>query len=114
MTLRERAAFEAGIESARQMAMVAAVTLETRDDAGELRQRAAVAALTGLAQGLRDTFLTSPASDDPMRLVFAAIAADPADSGTVECPTCKGPLRWRRDSFNGHLSGECECSAWIQ
>lgn len=67
--------------------MIVAVTLETRDDAGELRQRAAVAALTGLAQGLKDTFLAPTASDDPRRLVFAAIATDPADSGTVE---------WRR------------------
>lgn len=54
MTPRERAAFAAGIEHARQMALIAAVTIETRDDAGEVRQRAAVAALQGLAEGLRD------------------------------------------------------------
>lgn len=53
MNAREQAAYIAGIESARQMAIVAAVTLETRDDAGEVRQRAAVAALQGFAEGLR-------------------------------------------------------------
>lgn len=114
MNAREKAAFAAGIETARQMALTAAVTIEVRGDAGEVRHRAAMAALTGLAQGLKDTFLAPPATNDPMRMVFAAIAADPADSGTIECPTCRGPLRWRRDSFNGHLSGECKCSAFIQ
>ncbi|MCJ2011240.1 hypothetical protein [Methylobacterium sp. J-076] len=53
MTPREQAAFAAGIETARRMAMAAAVTLEVRDDAGEVRHRAAVAALQGLAEGLR-------------------------------------------------------------
>lgn len=57
MTDRERAAFAAGIETARQMALTAAVTIEVRDDAGEIRQRAAAAALAGLAEGLRVTFL---------------------------------------------------------
>ncbi len=113
MTSREQAAFAAGIETARQMALTAAVTIEVRDDAGEVRHRAAVAALQGLAEGLR-TLMQTPATDDPMRRVFEAIAADPADSGTIECPNCKGPLRWRRDAFNGHLSGECKCAAWMQ
>ena len=113
MTAREQAAFAQGIETARQMALTAAVTIEARDDAGEVRQRAAVAALQGLAEGLR-TLMQPPAINNPLRSVFAAIAADPADSETVECPTCKGSLRWRRDSFNGYLSGECKCSAFIQ
>ena len=60
MTRREQAAFNAGIETARQMALTAAVTIEVRDDAGEVRQRAAVAALRGLAEGLKATFLTPP------------------------------------------------------
>lgn len=51
MTPREQSAF-AGIEAARQTAMVAAITIEVRYDAGEVRQRAAIAALTGLAEGL--------------------------------------------------------------
>jgi len=57
VTAREQSAFAAGVEAARQMAMVAAVTIEVRDDAGEVRQRAAVAALQGLADGLKATFL---------------------------------------------------------
>lgn len=65
MTLREQAAFTAGIEHARQMALIAAVSLEVRDDAGEVRQRAAVAALQGLAEGLKTAFLASPACIPP-------------------------------------------------
>lgn len=53
MTPREQAAFTAGIEAARQAALAAAVTIETRDDANEVRQQAATAALQGLAEGLR-------------------------------------------------------------
>ena len=53
MTERERAAFNAGVEAVRQMAMIAAVTIECRDDAREVRQRAAAAALQGLADGAR-------------------------------------------------------------
>lgn len=52
-TARERAAFTAGIEAARQMALIAAVTIEVRADATEVRQQAAAAALQGLAEGLR-------------------------------------------------------------
>ncbi len=62
MTLREQAAFAAGIETARQMAMTAAVSIEVRADAGDLRQRAAVAALQGLAAGLNEAFLNRPAT----------------------------------------------------
>ena len=57
MTPREQAAFRAGIETMRQMAMAAAVSIEVRDDASETRQRAAVAALQGLAEGARLAFL---------------------------------------------------------
>lgn len=116
MTQREEAAFAAGIEAARQAALVAAVTIETRDDANEIRQQAAAAALQGLAAGLRAAFLDR-AEPDPLHSVFAAIAADPGDSGTVECPTCKGRLAWIRDSHNGHLHGQCEtegCLRWMQ
>ncbi|MCJ2023941.1 hypothetical protein [Methylobacterium sp. J-067] len=58
MTPREQAAFAAGIETARQMAMTAAVSIEVREDAGDLRQRAAAAALQGLAEGLKVAFPT--------------------------------------------------------
>lgn len=54
---REQAAFAAGIECARQMALTTAVTIEVRNDAGNLRQRAAAAALQGLADGLKTTFI---------------------------------------------------------
>lgn len=93
MTPREQAVFTTGIETARQ---------------------AAAAALQGLAAGLRAVFLDSPAKPDPIRRAFAAIAAD---SGTIECPTCKGRLAWIRDRHNGHLHGECEtdgCLRWMQ
>lgn len=53
MTPREQSAFAAGIEAARQAALTAAVTIEVRDDAREVRQQAAAAALQGLAEGLR-------------------------------------------------------------
>ncbi|MCJ2084655.1 hypothetical protein MKK88_01410 [Methylobacterium sp. E-005] len=46
-------AFVAGIETARQMALTAAVTMETQDDAAAVRQQAAAAALQGLAEGLQ-------------------------------------------------------------
>lgn len=74
MTSREQAAFNAGIQTARQMALTAAVTIEVRDDAGDLRQRAAVAALQGLAEGLRATFID---------------AAHPADRSDAASPVAK-------------------------
>lgn len=117
MTPRERAAFNAGIETARQMALITAMTIETRDGSGIVRDQAAVAALQGLADGLKAVFLDPPSKADPMHSAFAAIAVQPGDSGTVECPTCKGRLSWRRDSFNSHLHGQCEtdgCIRWMQ
>ncbi|MCJ2039074.1 hypothetical protein MKK55_08930 [Methylobacterium sp. J-059] len=65
MTPRELAAFTAGIQAARQAAMTAAVTIEVRDDAREVRQQAAAAALHGLAAGLKVAFLDPPAEPDP-------------------------------------------------
>ncbi|MCJ2063257.1 hypothetical protein MKK63_11100 [Methylobacterium sp. J-088] len=62
MTPREQAAFTAGIEAARQAALTAAVTIEVRGDANEVRQQAAAAALQGLADGLRAAFLDTPAT----------------------------------------------------
>lgn len=60
MTPREQAAFNAGVEAMRQMAMIAAITIETRDDAADLRQRAAAAALHGLAEGAKAPFQPAP------------------------------------------------------
>ena len=61
MTPRERAAFNAGIEAVRQMALTTAVTIEVRDDAGCVRHQAAVAALQALAEGARDLMLQGEA-----------------------------------------------------
>lgn len=113
MTPREQAAFAAGIETARQMALTAAVTIEVREDGREVRQQAAAAALQGLADGLR---ILASGGIDPVQSAFAAIAADPGDSGTIECPVCKGQLAWVRAHHNGHLHGQCEtdgCLRWM-
>ena len=99
------------------MAMITAMTIETRDGSEIVRDQAAVAALQGLADGLKVAFLDPPPEADPMRSVFAVINADEGDSGSVECPTCKGRLSWRRDNHNGHLHGQCEtdgCLQWMQ
>jgi len=64
MTPRERTALNAGIEAVRQMALVSAVTLEVRDDAGRVQHQAAVAALQALAEGARDLMLQATAVDD--------------------------------------------------
>ncbi|WP_082558066.1 hypothetical protein [Methylobacterium sp. Leaf361] len=65
MTPREQAAFAAGIETARQMALTAAVTIEVREDARAVRQQAAAAALQGLADGLRALALLDRRGDEP-------------------------------------------------
>ena len=67
MTPREQAAFIAGIQAARQAAMTAAVTIEVRDDAREVRQQAAAAALHGLAAGLKAVFIDPPPAQGPSR-----------------------------------------------
>ena len=53
MTPRELAAFRAGIQQAAEWALVTALSLELRDDAGELRQQAAASALRAFAEGLK-------------------------------------------------------------
>lgn len=53
MSPRELAAFRAGLRHAADMALIAAMELELRPDAGKLRQRAAIEALRGLAEGLK-------------------------------------------------------------
>ncbi|SFM90777.1 hypothetical protein [Methylobacterium pseudosasicola] len=114
LTARDRSTFNAGIEAARQMALTAAVTLEVRDDARQVRQQAAVAALQGLAAGLHAAFIAPLAETGPMHRVMAAIAADPAGSGAVECLDCKGWLAWARDSSNGHLHAQCETEGCLK
>ena len=108
MTPRERAAFVAGIETARQMAMAAAVTIEVRDDGREVRQQAAAAALQGLADGLKVAFLDAQAKPSPMQRFMAMIVDDGGDSGTVVCPACKGGLAWIKDGHGDHIHAKCE------
>lgn len=115
MTPREQAAFNAGIEAARQMAMVAAVSIEVRDDASEIRQRAAAAALLGFAEGAKVLMVNQ--TPNPAAAAFEAITTIPGAAGTIECPACAGRLRWVRDSYNGHISMACEtadCLAAMQ
>ena len=114
MTPRERAAFNAGIQASRQMALTAAVTLEVRDDARQVRQQAAAAALQGLAAGLHAAFIAPPTETSPMHSVMATIASDPAGSGTVECPHCKGRLVWARDSGNDHIHAQCQTAGCLR
>ena len=61
MTEREQAAFHAGLRHAADLALIAAVTIEVRDDAHHVRQRAAIEALRGLAEGLKAEATTMPA-----------------------------------------------------
>ena len=39
------------------------------------------------------------------------------NQGTIECPKCKGDLRYFRSSSNGHVWGKCKtenCLSWMQ
>lgn len=54
MTPRDLAAFNAGLRHAADMALISALALELRFDAAHTRQQAAIAALRGLAEGLKD------------------------------------------------------------
>lgn len=74
MSPREQAAFAARIETARQMALTAAVTIEVREDAGAVRQQAAAAALQGLAEGLRMLAAGEAESERPRRASTANAA----------------------------------------
>lgn len=53
MTQRELEAYRAGLRHAADMALISALTLELRADGERLRQRAAIEALRGLAEGLK-------------------------------------------------------------
>ncbi|KQQ39153.1 hypothetical protein ASF58_22950 [Methylobacterium sp. Leaf125] len=79
MSPNEQAAFAAGVEAMRQMAMIAAVTIEARDDASDLRQRAAAAALHGLAEGAKA--LKLEASAEPIHCLRTVQNNAPLDAG---------------------------------
>lgn len=65
MSPHELAAFRAGILHASHMALISATEIELREDAGKLRQRAAIEALRGLAEGLKSeaTATTTPTTE---------------------------------------------------
>ena len=47
---------------------------------------------------------------DDIMLVFKALAIvkkQKAPVGTIECPKCKGELKYSRSSYNGHTHGNC-------
>lgn len=107
MTARELAAYRAGLLRAANIAQIAALTLELRDDADALRQRAAIEALRGLAEGLKAE--SRPAASVPATIaLMTAIARDPATTGTAACPECSGRLRWMKDTSNGHIHAACD------
>lgn len=117
MTPREVEAYNTGIRAVLDMATIAAVTIETRDDSQGIRQRAAAAALQGLAEGAKSLLVGAEPEPDPVHRAFAIIAGEPGTAGTIPCPQCVGRLNWGRDSENGHVWGECEttgCLRWIQ
>jgi len=116
MTDREPAAFRAGLKHAADMALISALAIELRDDAGEVRQRAAIEALRGLAEGLKASTQPAP-SEGALRRIMGAIAADSASAGTEECPHCAGRLAWIKDRSNGHVHARYEgmgCIAVMQ
>lgn len=107
MTEREHAAYHAGLRQAADMALVAALTLEMRDDGAEIRQRAAIEALRGLAEGLKSE--ARPAASVPAVVTLVVdIARDPTTTGTAACPECSGRIRWMKDGSNGHIHAACD------
>ena len=106
MTQAERRAYDEGIKAAIDAARIAAITIECAEDAGSFRKRIvaeALAAFAEAADGLKLAVI-----EHPSHAVMRAIAADPAGSGTLACPTCSGWLQWAKDGSNGHIHAECE------
>jgi hypothetical protein len=60
MNVRERAAYNAGVEAVRQAALIIAATIEVQDGSQGPRHQAAVAALQALAEGAKDLMLSIP------------------------------------------------------
>lgn len=54
MTPTQQAAFNAGIKHAADMALLTALQIELRPDTNQVRQRAAIEALRGFAEGLKE------------------------------------------------------------
>lgn len=74
MTPREIAAFNAGIRTAREAALIVAITLETRAGSTCVRDRAAIQAMQGFAEGLDALVLGREA--DPMQRVLVTINSE--------------------------------------
>lgn len=106
MNARELAAYRTGIRHAADAALIVAMTLELRDDAGDLRQRVAIEALRGLAEGLAAEIRP----DDGAVAMVARIAQDPAAEGAETCPHCAGRVAWIKDASNGHIHARCEAA----
>lgn len=75
MTPPEQTVFATGSETARQMTLTAAVTIEVRDDVQAVRQQAAAAVLQGLAEGLQG--LMSGATSTCIPTAFAGERVEP-------------------------------------
>lgn len=113
MTTRELAAYRAGLRQAAEHALISALTIELRDDAGEVRQRAAIEALRGLADGLKAEARPEIPAASGLPDAVAAIAATLETSGTATCPECAGRLAWIKDDSNGHIHARCESAGCI-
>lgn len=115
MTASELAAFHAGIWHAADMALASALMLEIRDDARQVRQRAAIAALRALAEGLKEgangsaepkgTHETRTPETAPAEAVIPASLSERRQAAVAAgytgdpCPTCL--------SFTLKQSGTC-------
>ena len=62
---------------------------------------------------------TKKRHEEFLKNIVSVIASIPekGDSGTVECPACKGIVHWTRARSNGHRWARCEtenCIAFIE
>ena len=83
MTLSEQTGFNAGIAHAVTMAEIAVLRITARPDADGIRQKAAAAALEGLADGLRALL---PDGTDPIKSGQSATVADPKGTHETRIP----------------------------
>ncbi|WP_342148161.1 hypothetical protein [Methylorubrum sp. SB2] len=113
MTPRELDAFRAGLRQATEHALITALRIELRDDAGEIRQRAAIEALRGLAEGLKAEARPEVPVASGLLDIMEAIASSLETSGTTTCPQCSGRLAWIKDDSNGHVHVRCEGAGCI-
>ena len=106
MTPHEKAAYDAGLRAALDMARTVAAKMEAAPGAADLRKQVAATALHTFADAATALALTSKPS--PGVTALAAIAELPGASGEILCPQCSGRFRWSRGSTNGHVHGGCD------